>query len=170
MNFQRKDNDMKVCSFTGHRVIEYAHRPHMAELLDRAIEYVYGEGCRIFCTGGAIGFDTVAAQRVILFRMSHPDVRLEVIIPCANQADRWQMSDVSAYEYILGNADHVECLSDNYYPGCMAARNRRLVKRCDFLIAYMTHSDSGAGQTVSLAKASGKQVFNLAARLDKLSD
>ncbi len=158
---------MKACSFTGHRHIDDQVRADLTDLLDRAVAYVYDGGCRTFYTGGAMGFDTLAAQRVILFRMSHPDVRLHILIPCKNQTVRWRPSDVRLYEYILGMADHVEYLADEYYDGCMAVRNRVLVDRCDFLVAYLTKRGTGTSQTFDRAKSAGRTVFNLASGLKR---
>ena len=44
-----------ICSFTGHRKIIPAHKKRIFDLLSRAIEYAYNEGCRTFLSGGAIG-------------------------------------------------------------------------------------------------------------------
>ena len=152
---------MKSCSFTGHRNVEKHHLQGIFGLLDRAISYAYNEGCRDFFVGGALGFDTLAAKQVILFRIHHPDVKLHVIIPCKTQADSWSSSQVRTYEYILGMADTVECLSDTYTTECMRARNQRLVDLADVVIAYVSRYNSGAAQTVRMAQRAGKKVYNL---------
>lgn len=157
---------MRTCAFTGHRKIKPEHMHKIGDLVARAIEYAYREGCRDFCVGGALGFDTVAAKEVILFRMSHPDTRLLVVAPCKNQADGWSESQVAMYEYVLSSADHVEYVADEYVDGCMRWRNQRLVNLSDILIAYVSRDFSGAAQTVRMAKAAGKTVYNLYPTLD----
>lgn len=157
---------MQACSFTGHRKIEEKHIGKIDELLLRAIAYAYGEGCRKFYVGGALGFDTIAAKQVIFFRMSHPDAELHVIVPCKNQCEGWSPSQISMYEYTLSSADHVEYLFENYRDGCMRARNQRLVDLSDIIIAYVARDHSGAAQTVRMAKRSGKTVYNLYPTLD----
>ena len=152
---------MSGCSFTGHRRIESRHFGKIDDLIDRAIAYAYGEGCRKFYVGGALGFDTLAAKRVLLFRMSHPDAELYVIVPCKTQSDGWSASQISAYEYILANADAVEYLNDEYTDGCMRERNQRLVDLSDIVIAYVSRYNSGAAQTVRMAERAGKRVYNL---------
>ena len=138
----------------------------IGDLVSRAIEYAYREGCRDFCVGGALGFDTVAAKSVILFRISHPDTRLLVVAPCRNQADSWSEAQIAMYEYILSSADHVEYVSDDYVDGCMRKRNQRLVDLADMLVAYVSRDYSGAAQTVRMAKSAGKPVYNLYPTLD----
>ena len=71
----------KACSFTGHRVIPRAHRDALIRLVDRGIAYAYDEGCTEFITGGALGFDTLVAERVIAYRRMHPDIRLLLLLP-----------------------------------------------------------------------------------------
>lgn len=152
---------MRACSFTGHRRIKPEHKRALLELLARAVNYAYENGCREFFTGGAIGFDTEAARAVIRFRIAHPDVRLILLLPCQNQDDGWSDSQRDSYGYILRAADEIRYTSDYYHDGCMKIRNQALVDSCDILIAYLSDSRSGAGQTVRMAEKRGKTVYNL---------
>ena len=156
-----------VCSFTGHRQIESELRVALIELLGRAIEYAYGEGCREFICGGAVGFDTLAAREVIRFRMTHTDVRLILALPCIEQDLKWSDAQKSAYGFTLSAADEVIYISDSYTKTCMAERNRYLADRCDMLIAYVGRSTSGAGQTVRMAERLNKRIYNLYPTLHK---
>ena len=152
---------MECCAFTGHRRIESRHVGRIDDLLSRAIAYAYGEGCRTFVTGGALGFDTLAAKEIIRFRMSHCDVRFKIILPCKNQSEGWSDSQISLYEYTLANADEIEYVADDYSDGCMRDRNMRLAESCDLMIAYVARPYSGAAQTVRMATRLGKSVYNL---------
>ena len=156
-----------VCSFTGHRVIAREHNEKIEELLARAISYAYGEGVRFFLTGGAIGFDTLAAKAVISFRMTHPDVRLVLMLPCKNQSLKWNEYERSVYEYTLSVADEVEYLAEEYYDGCMKQRNARLAERCDMLVAYVGKKIGGSAQTLRMAEKLGKRIYNLFPTLSK---
>ena len=151
----------KVCSFTGHRLIKKEHSSRLLPLVDRAIEYAYSEGCRTFLSGGAVGFDTVAARGVIRFRLSHPDARLILLLPCVNQDEKWSEEQRDAYEYILASADEVEYISDEYTDSCMKERNFKLAGKADILIAYVGHNRSGSAQTARMADKMGKTVYNL---------
>ena len=152
---------MKTCAFTGHRRIEPLHEKTLPELLFRAVNYAYENGCRKFIAGGAVGFDTLAAREVIKFRISHPEVKLILALPCVNQDERWSDGQKSAYSYTLSLADEVVYISEEYTDTCMRERNRYLAEEADLLIAYLSHSASGAGQTVRMAKSRGVQVYNL---------
>ena len=152
---------MQNCSFTGHRSIDPRHAESLPGLLSRAIEYAYSEGCRNFYTGGALGFDTMAAKEILRLRMTHRDMRLIVVIPCRGQEDKWSPSEKNMYEYILGEADEAVYVSEAYDSGCMKRRNHYLASACDILIAYSGRSRSGSAQTVRMAEEQGKDVYNL---------
>ncbi len=159
---------MKKCSFTGHRTIEIRHRPGIRAQIDLMVRTAYEGGCRDFYFGGAIGFDTLAAECVLEFRETHPDVTVNLVLPCRNQSSRWISSDVERYEAILLRADNVECLSEHYYDGCMRARNQRLVDIADVLIAYAGRDGTGTAQTVRMAKKKDIPILNAYIYLDSL--
>ena len=153
--------ETKACAFTGHRTLPYSELNNIRALLDRAIRYAYEQGCRIFYNGGAIGFDFEAAERVLLFKREHTDIRLMLLLPCKNQDERWNEAQKERYLRICDSADEVCYLSEEYTDGCMRERNMALVDGSDMLIAYLSHWRSGAAQTVSFAKKKGIPVYNL---------
>ncbi len=157
----------KGCSFTGHRKILPTHQYALTDLLDRAIAYAYADGCRIFYSGGAVGFDTLAAQRVRAFRERHPDVRLVLLLPCMGQDEHWSWGQKLSYEHLLRSADEIVFVSEEYTPDCMRKRNLALVDRADMLIAYCGRMRSGSGQTLAMAKKKGISTYNLYAAADK---
>lgn len=149
------------CSFTGHRQIPDKHMRPLTDLIARAINYAYEEGCRNFYTGGAIGFDTLCAREVIRFRLLHRDARLILVLPCKNQAQKWNERQIASYEYTLSEADEIIYTSEGYDAACMKRRNRYLAEIGDMMIAYLGKDRSGAYQTVQMAKRLGKRVYNL---------
>ena len=76
----------KCCCFTGHRIIMYEHLDVMSGKLDAVIAELYEKGIRDFITGGALGFDTLAAQAVLRARKNAEDLRLVLALPCREQA------------------------------------------------------------------------------------
>ena len=166
----RKGGDVvesSSCSFTGHRVIDVRHKDKIDDLLDRAIAYAYSVGVRTFYSGGAVGFDTLAARAVVKFRLMHPDVSLVMLLPCADQDSKWTQRQQSNYQYILSVANEVVYLSDGYYRGCMHVRNRELVERADMVIAYCSGRPGGSSHTLKLATKCKKTVYNLFGALER---
>ena len=156
----------KGCSFSGHRTVKAQHLPALSGLLSRAIEYAYNEGCREFYSGGAIGFDIIAAREVLRFRMLHPDVRLIMLLPCIDQDLYWNKQQKENYGFVLSEADEVIYISDEYTPSCIKERNKRLAESADIMICYLYHRASGAGQTVAMAARLNKEIYNLYGALE----
>ena len=61
----------QTCCFTGHRVIAPEHVPVLEKQLRAQILQLFDDGYRVFACGGALGFDTMAAQAV-LSKHPHP--------------------------------------------------------------------------------------------------
>ena len=87
----------KRCAFTGYRpgkmpwgfderdgrCLEFKFR------LREALEYLIGLGYADFMSGGAQGFDLIAAELVLSLREKYPWIRLIMVLPFEGQADRW---------------------------------------------------------------------------------
>ena len=54
-----------ICCFTGHRRIRPEIMPELSALLDRVLDTLINDGVTEFRTGGAVGFDTLAALKVL---------------------------------------------------------------------------------------------------------
>lgn len=150
-----------VC-FTGHRQIPDEQYPALHALLSDAVERAIQNGATVFRTGGAIGFDTLAALTVLSLRLRYPKIRLELILPCPTQARGWSDGDRRLYEQIMEQADSHRFVSDTYYRGVLQTRNRALVDAADLCIAYLTASEGGTAFTVREALRHGLDVINLA--------
>jgi len=150
----------KTCCFTGHRILPKEEREQIRARLARAIRNLYEEGYRHFVAGGALGFDTVAAETVLAFRRHYPDITLTLMLPCADQDARWTDEERAIYTAQKQAADEVITLTDRYFDGCMQKRNQAMVDASSACIAYMTRLRSGAGQTVRMAHAAGLRVIN----------
>ena len=151
----------KIVCFTGHRTISDEEYPVLWKTLDAEIERLIAEGAEVFRTGGALGFDTMAALCVLSHRLRHPQIRLELILPCPTQTQGWKKTDQSTYEQILSHANAHRYVSTAYYNGVMHARNRALVDGADLCVAYLRTSHGGTAYTVSYALRNGVALINL---------
>ena len=154
-----------VC-FTGHRTIAEDKEKLSARLYALLECLVTEQKVTDFYTGGAVGWDALAALTVLKLRESYPEVKLHLVLPCSfeEQSAKWNEAQKAEYQHILGLADNVEQVSDRYYNGCMKARNARLVELAsDYCICYWNpkHYRSGTGQTVRMAQKKGIEVINL---------
>ncbi len=158
--FTAADSVRTVC-FTGHRNIPYADAARLPDLLGQVISQLCERGATTFRAGGAMGFDTVAALKVLDMKEKYPQIRLELILPCRNQTERWDEISRRTYEYILKNADSHRFLFDTYFDGCMLERDRRLVEGSDVCVAYCSRSRGGTAYTYTRALRAGLEVINL---------
>ena len=66
----------KTCCFTGHRKLPSIWgRWKLAAKLEKAIVEQINNGIRFFGAGGALGFDTLAAQTVLKLKKKYPDIK-----------------------------------------------------------------------------------------------
>ncbi len=149
-----------VC-FTGHRRIDREWVPEIRLRLKDAILRCYEQGSRWFICGGALGFDTLAAEEVLSFRANHPDIGLFLAIPCADQSAHWSTADRRRYERIRDSADDELVLAPSYFRGCMHVRNRFMVRHSSVCICYLRQFDGGTGYTVRYALSESRDIINL---------
>ena len=158
---------MTTCCFTGHRTIPPEARDELTAILDRRLQALYDVGFVEFRAGGALGFDTLAAERVLALRARHPDCRLVLMLPCRDQSKYWSKADKEEYAEILEKADRICYAREHYTPDCMHARNRALVDGSDLCLAYLIENKGGTLYTCSYALKQGVRLINLADEIEK---
>ena len=153
--------EMTAC-FTGHRSIPLMQRGTVRKKLEKTVRELIGKGYRYFGAGGALGFDTLAAQAVLRLRERYPQIRLILVLPCLNQTRGWPQADIDTYKEIKRCADKVTYTSEHYFRGCMQKRNRHLVDNSSACICYLTKSAGGTAYTVNYARRMGLRIINIA--------
>lgn len=148
-------NKTYTCSFTGHRKIDDTAYATLGLQLFCKIEELAKQGYTCFCSGGALGFDLLAAQTVIRLKEDFPAIRLCMILPCHNQERFWNDTQKAEYRAVLQNADEIVYTSDVYHQGCMFKRNRALVDSSSHLVAYLNAETGGTKYTVDYAVKNG---------------
>ena len=151
----------KTACFTGHRKIPPEEYSRVSYLLEKEIIKSVEDGYRFFGTGGALGFDTLAAQTVLKLKSIYPQIRLILVLPCRNQTRGWKDEDVTEYEKIKSLADKVVYVSEKYCQGCMQKRNRHLVDNSSLCICYKTKQTGGTAYTVGYARINGLNIKNI---------
>lgn len=151
---------MTVC-FTGHRKIEPEQMLQLPQQLDDVLEELIFRGATEFRAGGAQGFDTLAALKVLEKKQKYPRVRLVLMLPCRDQTKGWTERNCEIYRYILSQADAVHYSAEAYTPSCMHARNRALVQGSDVCVAFCTERKGGSAFTLSLAEKQGVKIIQL---------
>lgn len=157
----QKNMRAQTCCFTGHRHIAQDEKQEVKRQLERVLRSLIGEGIRYFGSGGARGFDLMAADVVLQFKKEFPHIRLIMVLPCRDQTRGWRWEDIRHYESILSQADKVVYVQEKYSPGCMQKRNRHLVEYSSVCVAYCTRDTGGTAYTIRYACQKGLKIIRL---------
>lgn len=148
-----------ACCFTGHRDIPPEILPALAAKLEAVVLELIADGIRYFYAGGALGFDTLAAETVLRLRDQFPQIQLILALPCREQTRGWSAASVERYGSILRRANKVIYTSEHYNRGCMQRRNRFMVDHSTVCVAYCTRATGGSAYTLQYARKSGLRIL-----------
>jgi len=162
--------DREFCAFSGHRLLPREAASLLPKLLQRQIVALAEEGCTGFLCGGALGFDTLAAEAVLGLREQYPELFLSLAVPCPDQDRSWPAEARRRYRAILEAADETVLISDHYHRGCMMLRNRYMIDRSRMLVCYLTDMKGGTAGTVRYALQQNLPVVNLALEIQNTEE
>jgi len=149
-----------TCCFTGHRIIALKDKVKLSTDLEKKVEELILKGVKHFISGGAIGFDTLAAKTVIRMKEKY-DIFLEIAAPCKDQDAKWNKKQKEEYQKILKSADKVTVLFEKYVTGCMHFRDAFMVDNSDILVSYYRGKQGGTQYTYLYAESRGLKIINL---------
>lgn len=154
-------NRLHTCCFTGQRDSPSEILPALAAKIEAVVLELIADGIRYFYAGGALGFDTLAAETVLRLHDQFPQIRLILALPCHEQTRGWSAASINRYEHILHRANEVIYTSEHYTRGCMQRRNRFMVDHSAVCVAYCTRSTGGSAYTLQYARKSGLHILLL---------
>jgi len=152
----------KTCCFSGHRALPHDIVPDLQNKLHKLIVELHEQGYSNFISGGAIGFDLLAAVTVLNAKANYPDISLVLALPCHGHHRKWGAADRQLFLRVLEKCDDVVYVSQEYTQGCMMTRNRYMIERSSMCICYLTQATGGTAATFNYAKQKRIQVVNLA--------
>ncbi len=150
-----------ACCFTGHRIMANEFQDVLPNRLEQLIRKLISEGFLDFISGGALGFDTLAAEIVLRLREEFPQIRLIMALPCPDQTKGWASANKLRHEQICKKADAIHYIADHYSVSCMMQRNRFMVDNSSVCIFYLTNQRSGTYKTVSYAMEQNLKLYNI---------
>ncbi len=125
------------------------------------MENLINEGVTNFISGGALGFDQLAASLIISKKETQRKIRLIFALPCKGQDKYWSEEQKRAYRAQLSTADEIVYVSQEYDGGCMDRRNRYMVGCSVYCLCAMTRSFGGTARTVRYASEEGLTIINI---------
>lgn len=157
------NNKTKTVCFSGHRKF-HDPKAEIEKSIEAAIRQCIEAGSDRFMTGGALGFDTLAAQTIIRLRSEFPQIRLVLVLPCPpdEQTLEWTAEQKDEYQEILKLAEEVNILAESYTCDCMLKRNKYMVDNSSKLIHYLrSEKRGGTKQTVNYAIKQGIELIEI---------
>lgn len=151
-----------TCCFTGHRKLPQNKIENIVLNLALEVDNLIAQGVTDFISGGALGFDQIAASLIIAKKEMGLKIRLIFALPCKNQDEFWDDEQKRLYHNILAEADETIYVSEEYSNGCMKKRNRYMVDHSAYCVCALLHPMSGTDQTVRYARQKGLRIVNVA--------
>ena len=149
-----------TCCFTGHRDIPAGEEAKIRTRLRYRTEKLYNQGYRYFGVGGAIGFDTLAAEWLLDFRESHHLIRIIGVYPFPGYRLHWTEAQRACAEALDRRLDKITYCEQTPSRGAFLARDRHLVDCSSACICYCTRAAGGTAYTVKYALEHGLPVYN----------
>jgi uncharacterized phage-like protein YoqJ len=163
----KKESDLTfntafTCCFTGHRDLPQNSVTEIYANLVHTLKILY-ENYRVktFISGGAIGFDLLAAEAVLELKRSYPDAKLIFALPCIDHTKKWGDAAVTKFRLLSLCADQTVYVSQHYYTGCMQVRNKYMLEHSQFCIVYCKKTSGGSYYTLREAKKMNLNVIEL---------
>lgn len=157
----------KICCVTGHRPQNFPWdydnkllaKIYLQDIKELVIDSMR-KGYNYFISGGAIGVDLDFAEAVLRAKKRRKDIKLEIAVPCRNQALKWSVEDKERYYRVLESANTVTVLSEHYTRRCMQKRNEYMVDKSDYVIAvWNLRRSGGTYNTLTYAQKKGKKII-----------
>lgn len=158
---------LRTCFFTGHRRLPSKRLEDINEVLSAELERLIIEyDVRDFISGGALGFDTVAAEAVDKMKEKYPHIRLLLYLPCYGQSRKWHDKQKYRYHMLKSRADEIIYVTEGgYTEDCMLKRNLRMIKDSFFCISFCIMHNTGTGLTMKNAEEVGAKIINIADKI-----
>lgn len=170
-NKEKIENTVYKCCFTGYRPAKFPFRLSESDkayidfenALFEGITNLIEEGCKIFYTGMAMGFDIIAAETVALIKKARKDldIKLICVVPFQNQEEGFGSYWREKYNRIIEDSDEKIIISDSYHKGCYQIRNKYMVDNSDFVLTWFDGKSGGTKNTLDYAASKNRKIFNI---------
>ena len=151
-----------TCCFTGHRNLPIHQEEEIWQRVCTRLYPLLERGVRYFGVGGAIGFDTLVAEKLLNLRKTYPQIRVILVQPFQGYQSRWTPAQQARAAAVENRADKVVICCQTPSREAFLARDRHLVDGSAYCIGYCTRSTGGTAYTLRYAQKQELQVWNIA--------
>ena len=96
-----------TCCFTGHRNLPIHQEEEIWQRVCPRLYPLLERGVRYFGVGGAIGFDTLVAEKLLNLRKTYPQIRVILVQPFQGYQSRWTPAQQARAAAVENRADKV---------------------------------------------------------------
>ena len=140
-----------VITFCGHA--EFHETEKYEQRVLAILRNIVGDQPAEMFLGGYGGFDSFAYACCRKYKETHPQISLILVSPYLTE----KKGDQTKYDSVI----YPE-IEDRPPRWAIVYRNRYMVERADYVIAYVSHEWGGAFAMYRYAKNKGKRIWNLA--------
>ena len=126
---------------------------HLIPLLEQEVRY--------FGVGGALGFDTLVAEKLLELRGQYPQIRVILVLPFRDYQSRWTAAQQARAARIESRVDKVVYCCDAPSREAFLARDRHLVDGSAYCIGCCTRAAGGTAYTLRYAERPRLQICNI---------
>ena len=101
------DNRAQTCCFTGHRHLPAGEEEAIWQRVQEHLIPLLEQGVRYFGVGGALGFDTLVAEKLLELRGKYPQIRVILVLPFRGYQSRWTAAQQARAARIESRVDKV---------------------------------------------------------------
>lgn len=153
----------QTCCFTGHRAIPAGQLEEIVARTTAKVRELISEGYRCFVVGGAVGYDTLAAELLFWLRdTEHLGISVILAYPFDGYTNAWKEEQKATYARLLPLYDERICVTAAASRGAYLQRDRYMVAASSMCIAYCTRRTGGTAYTIRYAAKKGVPVINIA--------
>ena len=156
------DKLKRTCCFTVHRNLPAGLDSAIWHHVYSHLQPLISQGVCYFGVGGALGFDTLIAEKMLELRAENNQLKIILVLPFRGYQNRWSASQILRASFIEQRADKIVYCCEKASREAFLARNRHLVDCSAYCIGYCTRSTEGTAYTLRYAKAQGLTVWNAA--------
>ena len=101
------DKRAQTCCFTGHRHLPAGEEETIWQRVQEHLISLLEQGVRYFGVGGALGFDTLVAEKLLDLRRQYPQIRVILVLPFRGYQSRWTAAQQARAARIESRVDKV---------------------------------------------------------------
>lgn len=101
------DKRAQTCCFTGHRHLPAGEEEAIWQRVQEHLIPLLEQGVRYFGVGGALGFDTLVAEKLLDLRRQYPQIRVILVLPFRGYQSRWTAAQQARAARIESRVDKV---------------------------------------------------------------